>query len=149
MSGQDHWRRFLAYVGVTSGFQVISEIPIARPRDPRNPASRHFRKSHAASANTAIPSVGSRCISRNISAQRSPAPDRGAACIWHIHDRHCSADHGADLRHPDSALPQADRLQRHDGDPDFPLGDQKRLCLILGFVLSPVGPWPRLNNAAP
>ena len=26
---------------------------------------------------------------------------------------------------------------------------KKRLCLVYGFVLSPVGPWPRLNNAAP
>src|SRR6266581_6242147 len=40
-------------------------------------------------------------------------------------------------------------LHTLEGFPDFPLGDQKRLCLVHGFVLSPVGPWPRLKNAAP
>src|SRR5215470_11771718 len=36
-----------------------------------------------------------------------------------------------------------------EGFPDFPLGDVERLCLAHGLLPSPVGPWPRLNNAAP
>src|ERR1700756_2356973 len=40
-------------------------------------------------------------------------------------------------------------LHTFEGFPDFPLRDLERLCLVHGFILSPVGPWPRLNNAAP
>src|SRR5215467_7946730 len=41
------------------------------------------------------------------------------------------------------------RLHTFEGFPDFPLGDVERLCLDHGLLPSPVGPWPRLNNAAP
>src|SRR5208282_446563 len=41
------------------------------------------------------------------------------------------------------------RLHTFEGFPDLPLGDRKRLCLIHGLLLLPVGPRPRLNNAAP
>ena len=40
-------------------------------------------------------------------------------------------------------------LHTFEGFPDFPLGDVERLCLAHGLLPSPVGPWPRLNNAAP
>src|SRR5262249_16093009 len=40
-------------------------------------------------------------------------------------------------------------LHTFEGFPDFPLGDVKRLCLDHGLLPSPVGPWPRLNNATP
>jgi hypothetical protein len=40
-------------------------------------------------------------------------------------------------------------LHMFEGFPDFPLGDVERLCLAHGLLPSPVGPWPRLNNAAP
>src|SRR6202008_1206407 len=40
-------------------------------------------------------------------------------------------------------------LHTFEGFPDFPLRDVERLCLVRGLLPSPVGPWPRLNNAAP
>src|SRR6476646_7012140 len=40
-------------------------------------------------------------------------------------------------------------LHTFEGFPDFPLGDVERLCLVHGLLPSPVGPQPRLNNAAP
>src|SRR5215472_8169751 len=40
-------------------------------------------------------------------------------------------------------------LHTFEGFPDFPLGDVERLCFAQGLLPSPVGPWPRLNNAAP
>src|SRR6201998_62696 len=40
-------------------------------------------------------------------------------------------------------------LHTFEGFPDFPLGDVERRCLAHGLPPSPVGPWPRLNNAAP
>ena len=49
-------------------------------------------------------------VSWNLSAKHPPASDCGAACVRRVHDRDCSSDHGADLRNPYSALPQADRL---------------------------------------
>src|SRR5215510_11458201 len=39
-------------------------------------------------------------------------------------------------------------LHTFEGFPDFPLGDVERLYLAHGLLPSPVGPWPRLNNAA-
>src|SRR5580704_15420018 len=40
-------------------------------------------------------------------------------------------------------------LHTFEGFPDFPLRDVERLCLVYRLLPSPVGPWPRLNNAAP
>src|SRR5246127_4146905 len=40
-------------------------------------------------------------------------------------------------------------LHTFEGFPHFPLRDVERLCLVHGLLPSPVGPWPRLNNAAP
>src|SRR5580704_13908912 len=40
-------------------------------------------------------------------------------------------------------------LHTFEGFPDFPFGDVERLCLVHELLPSPVGPWPRLNNAAP
>src|SRR6516225_521481 len=40
-------------------------------------------------------------------------------------------------------------LHTFEGFPDLPHGDVERLCLAHGLLPSPVGPWPRLNNAAP
>ena len=40
-------------------------------------------------------------------------------------------------------------LHTLEGFPDLPLGDRERLCLVHGLLPLPVGPWPRLNNAAP
>src|SRR5215216_1888664 len=40
-------------------------------------------------------------------------------------------------------------LHTFEGFPDLPFGDVERLCLVHGLLPSPVGPWSRLNNAAP
>src|ERR1700674_4866141 len=41
------------------------------------------------------------------------------------------------------------RLHTFESFPDLPLGDLERLRLVHGLLPFPVGPWPRLNNAAP
>ena len=41
------------------------------------------------------------------------------------------------------------RLHTLESFPDLPLGDRKRLCLVHELLLLPVGPQPKLNNAAP
>jgi hypothetical protein len=40
-------------------------------------------------------------------------------------------------------------LHSFEGLPDLPLGDLERLCLVHGLLPFSVGPWSRLNNAAP
>ena len=40
-------------------------------------------------------------------------------------------------------------LHTLEGQPDFPLWDLERLCLVHGLLPLPVGQWPRPNNAAP
>src|ERR1017187_10308695 len=41
------------------------------------------------------------------------------------------------------------RLHTFESFPDLPFGDLERLRLVHGLLPFPVGPWPRLNNAAP
>src|SRR5450755_3459627 len=41
------------------------------------------------------------------------------------------------------------RLHTFESFPDLPFGDLDRLRLVHGLLPFPVGPWPRLNNAAP
>src|SRR5262249_9292974 len=82
---------------------------------------------------------------------------RGArhdAAILHLHRRLQPA---LDVEpHPRAVRMMTDRLEQQlpidavevtfDVDVEHPV---ERLCLAPGLLPSPVGPWPRLNNAAP
>src|SRR4029077_14743759 len=125
-------------VGVKHSFQIRLQVPTG---DLLSDAIRDRRNAQRARATVCLRNIDPPHRRRKIAPRRQPVPQL-VEVIRKISLEVC-----------DRLSVYSSRslvgLHTFEGFPDFPLGDVKRLCLVHGLLPSSVGPWPRLNNAAP